>query len=771
MSVTNLSRLSPKFVDFHPNIEMDEDQYDFSVPELSSDSGGMDKGISDNFTEISSSLKSQNKKIKRSYHWATKNKSFLELHEDLKKLGIINNKFFLTLYDRGLENIDPYSIILPLEIQARIIKECIINPWYWLRELCRIPVDGRPICPGGGVPFRIDRNSAATWYLFLYGIDHYSSKPRQRGKTQDAIAKINYAYHFGAVSATMSFGNKDSTVNKMNLARFKTQRDLLPAWMQMKTCMDFETLKLTKEVCNMLSMKNPINKNTIILLPNASTQAKADGIGRGFTTSIQLWDEFDWMDWNTTIINASVFAYNTASENARKNHSLYGRIFTSTPGNLDSKCGKSAETYINGNKDEVAMLRWNDKMFDTPIEQLKSTVGSKNYRSIVYVEHSWKQLKCSMEWYEKACNDVGYNPEQIAREICLVRLKGAGRSPFTRNKIIELNRAVEEPISKIPVLNLMEPIFVYEELNRSIPYLIGMDTAEGVGGDNIAMVLINPYTEKIAAEFASPNITQTNMGKFLDGFLMKYCPKAVIVIENNRGRELIHFIENTRFCEQLWYDMDRIGDKELVGDKDLTIADRALGFNTSTKTRPLVFGIITTLVNEEMEKVNTRLVVNDICNLERNIHGKIAAVPGEHDDVLMAWGIAQTVFRLSTNLENWGIYRGMTRPQDTIKPDTKELMKVKFEEIKTKVSKLPDDIQQLFQIDKSRESDVAEYLTALDQAKMVKIIDDEAHMSDDEREATDLAMRDPQYDDLLTKSILDLNYVHTRDQRSFEDLL
>ena len=116
---------------------------------------------------------------KKFYDFKTKNKSFLELYQDLYKLGVKNNKFFLRLYDTDLQGVDVYSPVLPKETQIKIFIECLINPWYWLREVLRIPVDGLPIEVAGGTAYRIDRNNAACWYLFLNGIDHYQSKPRQ----------------------------------------------------------------------------------------------------------------------------------------------------------------------------------------------------------------------------------------------------------------------------------------------------------------------------------------------------------------------------------------------------------------------------------------------------------------------------------------------------------------------------------------------------------------------------------------------------------------
>ena len=701
-SIVNLQNVGVSiYNDFHPDsAETKEIDYNVSIPEIKADSGSMDNEISDHMSEIRAAA--MKKKYKKRYHWTTKNKSFIELHKTLKALGIENNKFFLALYDQELENVDPYNIFTPLETQARIVRECMINPWYFLREIARVPEDGKPITPGGGTMFQIDRNSVATWYLFLNGIDCFSSKPRQCGKTVDAIMKINYAYHFGCMSSTITFGNKDSTLNKMNLSRLKAQRDLLPLYLQMKTAVVNETMdinvssgenKIIKGTENVTSMKNPVTKNTIQLLPIANSEARADGLGRGFTSAIQLWDEFEWMPFGTRVIDTSVFAYNTASDNARKNGSLYGRLFTSTPGNLDSRDGQAADVFIRGDENSKPMLKWTDQMLDMPINKLKEMVRSRAYNGIVFVEHGWKELKKSLEWYEKACRGVRYNPEQIAREIQLMRLRGTSKSPFKRSDIMQLIHNMDEVMSQVDYSDNCSPICFYEKMDRRLKYIIAIDPAEGLAGDNMAMVVISPYTEKIVAEFKSPYIHQTKMSRLLVKFMDNYCPKAMIVIENNKGRELIHAMQETRYASQIWYDVDKLEGKEMVDESAETRMQKALGFNTSTKTRPLLYNLLETMVAEENEKINGRMVVDDICALERNPNTmRIAAAQGKHDDMIMAYLIGLFVFRSASNLEDWGIYRGMTLPSEHKEQTPVDLLK-KITEL---AKMMPPEMQKYF---------------------------------------------------------------------------
>lgn len=209
------------------------------------------------------------------YHLDTKNISFLQTARDLKVLGIKNNMFFLRLYDPDLRNVDPYSPFLPQETIIKIINECIINPWYFLREVARIPEQG-----GSGIPYQLNRaNLAATW-CFLNGIDHYLVIPRQIGKTQSTVAIINWAFLLGTTNSEFMFININQIQANANLKRLKDQRDLLPAYLQFKLAYN-EDGTLEKSRDNVTLLENRSNGNSIITKPSASSKEKAENIGRG----------------------------------------------------------------------------------------------------------------------------------------------------------------------------------------------------------------------------------------------------------------------------------------------------------------------------------------------------------------------------------------------------------------------------------------------------------------------------------------------------------
>lgn len=123
-------------------------------------------------------LKRINNKI---YDIGTANISWLQLASDLKELGVKNWYFMLELKDPSLIAIDPYkcddngNCTLTRDEIARVVTECRRNPWYYLREVARIPDPGNP----KGIPYRANRGNIAQAFLFLHGIDSWLCLPRR----------------------------------------------------------------------------------------------------------------------------------------------------------------------------------------------------------------------------------------------------------------------------------------------------------------------------------------------------------------------------------------------------------------------------------------------------------------------------------------------------------------------------------------------------------------------------------------------------------------
>lgn len=673
-----------------------ENDYIPSQNDLSMDTSKMPKEIEDSFTALRSTAKKAiiKKRKKEIYDWKTTNKSFLTVYQELYNMGIKHNKFFLRIFDEDLCGLDIYNSYMPIQLQLKVILECIINPWYWLREVCRIPQDGTSIKSGGGVQYILDRNNLACWYLMLNGISFYQSKPRQCGKTQNALAIQNYAYHFGTSSATFLFFNKDQALAKTNLYRFKTQRDLLPEWMQMRTVVD-ENGKVDKGIENITSMRNPVTNNTIKVMPAATSRDSAMRLGRGETAAWHHMDEVDFIKFSHDIMDAAGFSYTTASEASRNNGGLACRIFTSTPGDSNTKEGKEANEWIS------KMIHWEDKFFDEPISKIKKKINAPKVIPIVFVEHTWQELGKTMEWYEKQCAIAEFKEEVILREIDLKRIPGVGLSPFTRKQIMYMNRHMKEPLYKDDISNLLCPFLIYEELHKEIPYIIVGDPADGLSGDNYAVSVINPCTSGIAAEMKTPFISQPDIADMIIKFMDKYCPKSLIVIENNKGRETINCIEKSKYVQNLYYDIDKLNSAKIDNKDEYgalrrnALYRRAWGISTSLSTRPRYFSILHEIVEKDIDLIYSKYIVDDVLGLVRKPgSGRIEAGDGSHDDNIMSYLIGLYVLRNATNLDQWGIYYGMQPPSAVNATDTPSTIKSK---IKRMLHLLPEDMRDIFE--------------------------------------------------------------------------
>ena len=315
---------------------------------------------------------------------------------------------------------------------------------------------------------------------------------------------------------------------------------------------------------------------------------------------------------------------------------------------MDTKAGADANEYISH------MMKWEDRMLDEPIDKIKSILNSPSYNRFMFIEHSWQQLKLPMSWYETQCGLVSFNEEVIMREIDLTRVHGSSLSPFKRSDVLYLINHVQDPIEVVDISKNLCPFNIYEKLKYSTPYMLCVDPAEGLGTDNNAVTIINPYSLKPVVEFRSPYVSQPELFDMLCRFMDRYCPKCMIIIESNRGRELINLFMNSKYRYQLYYDDNKIM-KEISESvdahgrlKQAASERRAYGLLTSKSNRDYFYGILEMLVEEHKEILCTKYLVEDIAGLIRKPGtGRVEAGPGS----------TIIIFRPSINLVNcWKVY-------------------------------------------------------------------------------------------------------------------
>ena len=245
------------------------------------------------------------------------------------------------------------------------------------------------------------------------------------------------------------------------------------------------------------------------------------------------------------------------------------------------------------------------------------------------------------------------------------RLHGSSLSPFSQEQIQDLNDCVKAPIDQI-ILKEFYVLDIYEILDRKIPYIVGIDCATGTGSDSNAMTIIHPKTLRPVAEFNCPYIGEIEFGDLIEELVQKYIPRACLIPErNNGGDNLIEYLlTKTSIGGNIYYDKTRDiinGKLDRMSTIEVKLKVKAemrkyYGMYTEGKNRAGMIALLTNRMRTNRSDFVTKGITHDISVLIRFSTGKIAAMPGEHDDNIMSYLIGMYTALYGNNLPRFGIY-------------------------------------------------------------------------------------------------------------------
>jgi hypothetical protein len=382
-------------------------------------------------------------------HKETSNQSFLDMHHYLKNKGIQNNDFFLLLFDPGLAGVDPRDPNLSQSMKARIMRECQINYFYFLREVVRIPEQGGAV--GSGSRYKLHRGNLAMNYLFVLNFNQFVEMPRQHGKTTAALVRYLWVYNFGTSNSEIMFIHKDHPGSKKNLKELKAIRDALPSYLQMSSAIDSEGKKL-KVPNTIVMIQHPYNNNKITTFPSARTKESANNLGRGSTMPLQYYDEFAFMPYNREVYLAAAPAFSRASQNAKRNGAPYGMLLTTPPGDLLTDSGMYA--YDIRNK----ATPWSEHYYDKTFEELQAIRESNTNNAFFLVSYTYQQLGSGQEYFKRMVLEMNKDWPAIRREVMLEWAETATNCPFSQEDLDIIKTHVKEPknfiLWKIPAISI-----------------------------------------------------------------------------------------------------------------------------------------------------------------------------------------------------------------------------------------------------------------------------------------------------------------------------
>lgn len=611
-------------------------------------------------------------------HVATSNHTFLKMAELFKGMGVENYYFHLALMQPELEHVDPHSKVLSEETMVKIGFECRYNPWYYFREVARVP----PQAGNEPVQLRANRGNLALWWCFFAHMDIALIQPRQTGKSLSTDILMSYLLDIATTNTDISMLTKDDQLRVANVERLKEIRDLVPKYLSQKTKHDSDNKQ--EVTCNRL------NNRYRTSVAQGSALA-ANNVGRGLTSPIMHIDEGPFCTHIDVTMPAMLASGSAARDEAAATGAAYGNIFTTTAGKKDTKAGKYMHAMISGG------LPWSEHLYDSKDEaDLYDIVdkGKTGKKVIVNATFSHRQLGKTDEWLVKVLKDVNATAEEADRDFFNIWTSGTSQSPLS----IELNEAIKK--SKMEpkhveitrhnyTINWMIPRAEIESYMARNKVVIGMDTSEGIGRDFTTMVLVNAKTLEVVATGAFNETNLMLFGQFVADVMTKYDNTILIPERRSTGQTLIDtllVVLPTRGIDPFKRIFNTVIDnrserpedyKEIIGTDPARRTQawydrwkKCFGYATAASGKysrnALYSDVFQTAARKGGRVVRDAGLIDEITSLTVK-NGRIDHSDGGHDDRVIAWLLAGWLLTMGRGLEYYGIEGALTETLDADK--------------------------------------------------------------------------------------------------------
>lgn len=602
--------------------------------------------------------------------YQTRNQSFVELAMLLRDMGVENHLFPLALINPALQGIDPHSEDLTEKQIAMIMAESKINPWYFLREVLRAPARSGTE-PN---PVRGNRSNIALWWCFLNHIMIFLVQPRQTGKSFNTDGIMVWLLCITCVNTAINLLTKDDTLRRENIERIKGIIHDLPSYMSLRDKADANN----GEEITIKALGNTYKTHVPQMSPK-----RANNLGRGLTTAVMHIDEPPFQPNIDIALPAALASMSAAVDEAKKNHAPYGIIFTTTAGRKDEKEGLYIYNMVMG------AAPWNEKLFldAEDHEDLRRRVRETSPDGLerVYAVFSHNQLGFDDDWLREVLETVvGNDAKDVVKanmDYFNIWSSGTESSPFDPEiaRAISLNKREADAKKIEDIGNLVTKWYIPRESIESYMLhkktILGLDTSDAVGKDDIGFVLTDVETLNVVATGKFNHINLFEFSRFIANWLHKYQNVTAVIERRSSGTYILDYLlvilpelgENpfkrifNRVVQEAATYPDRFNEIRGRGSNDPKVIERYkqfFGYPTSgsgSYTRDILYG---NNFQVALEKGHDRLHDIDLSDqlLKLTVkNGRIDHNTGEHDDMVIAWLLTNWLLTNGKELHYYGI--------------------------------------------------------------------------------------------------------------------
>ena len=592
----------------------------------------------------------------------TTNTSFIRQAQVYKKMGVRNHMFLLALLQPELQGVDPHDPNLTLDQKAMIAMEVQNNPWYYFREVVRLPA----VAGTRPVRFIANRGNIAVYWSFFNNIDCANIQPRQTGKSASTDCLMDWVIYIGAKNTMVTMITKDDSLRKANVERLKSIRDLLPKYLVTITARDADNQ-------NELTCKLHDNKYVTGVAQNS--ESAANNLGRGLTSPILHLDEGPFINFVGTSLPAALTAGNAARAEAEKFGRPYGNIFTTTAGKKDDRDGRFMYNLIHGGAE------WSEHYYDAPDKKTLVDMLTKNMsgkKLLVNITMSHRQLGYTDEWLYKSMAENATDGDKADRDFLNIWTSGSQRSPLKTALLEKIFRSDQEPVYTTIsqngyLLRWYVPEWEVESGLAEGHYVWGLDTSDAVGRDTIALVLTDVRDLSVVAAGTFNETNLMNFAAFMVELLVKFLNTTLIIERKSSAPAIIDYmllklpamgldpfkrifnkvVDKGREDEDAFNEIQRGFES-----RNNVFYDRrkaAFGFVTNAENRTVLYTtVLQNAAKNAGQLVRDRALSAEIRGLvEKN--GRIDHDASGHDDHVIAWLLTHWLLTHGRNLAHYGI--------------------------------------------------------------------------------------------------------------------
>lgn len=596
----------------------------------------------------------------------TRNKSFVRLAALYRSMGVKNHAFILALVNPALQGVDPHDeASLTVEQMAEIAIECKINPWYFFREVARVPAIGGT----DSTVFEANRGNISLFWLFFNHITQVLIQIRQTGKSFSTDMLMTLLLNLICTNTKINLLTKDDRLRRENVTRMKAIAECLPRYLQMKNASD---LNNTEEITI-----NTLNNRYSTNVPQSSPKM-ADKVGRGLTTSIMHVDEAPFQPNIKIALAAALPAMNAARDKSAAEGAPYGTIFTTTAGRKDDPDG----AYIYEMISEAA--EWTEKFFDCKnLEELENFIRVNSRGGVVRVVSVFnhRQLGKSDAWLLRALQDTMSKGDAANRDFFNMWTSGSQTNPIPIHLLERISGSYEDVkyIEIAPQGYVTRWFIEKDEIASRMAngrFILGMDTSEAGGKDDISLVLIDIETLETVAAGTYNDTNLITFAEWVASWFVRFPNFTGVIERRSTGAVIIDYLLRSlpahgidpfrRLYNTIVQDYEAEPERyreilQPMGRRESNIYVRyksSFGFATSgsgTHSRTELYSTTLHFAAERApDRVRDRVLIDQINGLIVK-NGRIDHPNGGHDDMVIGWLMGIWFLTKGINLQHYGV--------------------------------------------------------------------------------------------------------------------